>query len=76
MDSDERYHSESEFYYPDEIINDHEKHYIGAISNEEMTEAVGFFMKRCVHSQEKKNKNVYSPASTKNMYVCVHLARS
>lgn len=76
MDSDERYHSESEFYYPDEIINDHEKHYIGAISNEEMTEAVGFFYEALRSLSRKKNKNVYSPASTKNMYVCVHLARS
>ena len=42
MDSDESYHCESEFYYPDEITNDHDIENIGAISNEEMTEAVGF----------------------------------
>ena len=72
MDSDERYHSESEFYYPDEIINDHEKHYIGAISNEEMTEAVGFFMKRCVHSQEKKIKMfIHRPRRRTCMYVYI-----
>ena len=35
MDSDESYHSESEFYYPDEMTNGNEKENVGAISNEE-----------------------------------------
>ena len=35
MDSDESYHSKSEFYYSDEMTNDNEKENIGAISNEE-----------------------------------------
>ena len=35
MSSDESYHSESEFYYPDEMANnDNEKENIAAITNE------------------------------------------
>ena len=35
MDSDGGYHSESEFYHPDEMRNDNVKENIGAKSNEE-----------------------------------------
>lgn len=35
MDSEESYHSESDFYYPDEMTNDIEKGSIGAVGNEE-----------------------------------------
>ena len=35
MDSDESYHSESQFYYPNEMTTDNKKEDIGAISKEE-----------------------------------------
>ena len=44
MDSDESYHSESEFYYPNEITNDNEKESMGAISNGENQQNVDVFM--------------------------------
>ena len=44
MNSDESYHSESEFYYdPDEMTNDNEKENIGAISNAESQQNVNVF---------------------------------
>ena len=43
MDSDESYHSQSEFYYPDEMTNGNEKENIGAISNEENQQNVDVF---------------------------------
>ena len=43
MDSDESYHSERKFYYPDEVTNDNEKENICAISNEENQQNVNIF---------------------------------
>ena len=43
MNSEESYHSESEFYYLDEITNDNEKENIGARSNEENQQNVDVF---------------------------------
>ena len=43
MDSDESYHIESEFYYPDETTNDYEKEIIGATSNEQNQQYVDVF---------------------------------
>lgn len=34
MDSEESYHSESDFYYPDEMKNDIEKQNVVTVSNE------------------------------------------
>ena len=36
MDSDESYHSESDFFIPPERTNDNDKENIGAASNEEL----------------------------------------
>ena len=43
MDSHESCHSESEFYYPDEMSNMTEKENIGAISNEENQQNLDVF---------------------------------
>ena len=43
LDSDESYHSESEFYYPDEMTNDNEKGNMGAINNQEDQQNVDVF---------------------------------
>ena len=47
MDSDGSYHSESEFYYPDEVTNENQKKKkknFGAIGNEENQQNADVFM--------------------------------
>ena len=56
MDSDESYHSESEFYYPNEITNDNEKESMGAISNGENQQNVDVFMMANVQNYIAKRK--------------------
>ena len=43
MDSDESYHSESKFYYPEEMTKNNEKKNIGAMCNEENQQYVDVF---------------------------------
>ena len=43
MDSDESYHSESEFYHPDEMTNSDKKENIGATRNKENQQKVDVF---------------------------------
>ena len=43
MGSDESYHSESEFYYPDKMTNYNEKENIGSTSNKGNQQNVDFY---------------------------------
>ena len=43
MNSEESCHSESGFYYPDEVTNDDEKENVGAIRNKENQQNVDVF---------------------------------